>query len=158
LIGTYSISNELGSSARNSTLLNNDGTLTGKLSNDTGDSLESSHVGRAASTDTTVLCRGVDGDEDNVSLADGLADIGGEEQVAGSHPNLSLVGVTLARVEDDAATAIAGYTDDVAEARLVDGRVLRVPAADSSDVAVDDGHLDVRVLECDDSSGRATWK
>jgi hypothetical protein len=64
------------------------------LGDNTGDSLESSHIGGAAGTDTTVLGRGVDGNEDNVGLTNVLGDIGreGEIGLAGRKAGLALIG------------------------------------------------------------------
>jgi hypothetical protein len=161
---TYSISNELSSSARNSRLLNNDGTLTGVLSNDTSDGLESGHVSGAAGTNTTVLGGGVDGNKNDISLADVLGDVGGEEQVrlALIDGDLALlsggalaVGGRLARDLARSAT-ITGDSDDVVQTRLVNRRVTGVPASDTVNVSVDDGDLNVGVLESNDSGGRAT--
>lgn len=136
------------------------------LSNDTGNSLESSHVSSAASTNTTVLGGGVDGDEDNVGLADVLGNVGGEEQVglALSNGDLAIVSsralvVGSRLIGDGGSTAtVTGDTDDIVQTGLVDGRVLGVPAADASDVSVNDGDLDVGVLESDDSGGGTTWE
>ena len=161
---TYSVSDELSSSAGNSALLDNDGTLTSVLSNDAGNGLESSHVSSAAGTDTTVLGGGVDGDEDNVGLADVLGNVGGEEQVGLALRNSDLailssrslvVGGRL--VGDGGSTAtVTGDTDDIVQTRLVDRRVLGVPAANASGVSVNDGDLNVGVLEGDDSGSGTT--
>lgn len=162
---TYSLGDELSSAAGNSALLDNNGTLTGVLSNDSGNSLESSHVGGAASTNTALLGRGVDGDEDNVGLGDACGDVGGEEEVAlaGADADLAIVGGVGVGVgcglvgEEGLAGAVAGDADNVMQAGLVDGRVPRVPAADAVLVTVDDGDLDVGVLEGEDGGGRATY-
>ena len=156
VLSTYSVSDELGSSARNSTLLDNDGTLTSVLGNDTSNSLESSHVSSAAGTNTTVLGGGVDGDEDNVGLADVLGNVGGEEQVGLALSNLGLA-ISAGLAGDGGSTAtITGDTDDIVQAGLVDRRVLGVPAANASGVSVNDSDLDVGVLEGDDSGGGTT--
>jgi hypothetical protein len=44
------------------------------------------------------------------------------------------------------------------KARLVDRRVLRVPATDTGLVTVDDDNLEMRVLEGNDSGSRATYE
>jgi hypothetical protein len=163
---TYSISDELSSSARNSRLLNNDGTLTGVLSNDSSDGLESGHVSSAAGTNTTVLGGCVDSDKDDIGLANVLGNIGRKEQVglALIDGDLTLfsggalaVGGRLARDLASSAT-ITGDSDDIVQARLVDRRVAGVPASDTGDISVDDGNLDLGVLESNDSSSRATCK
>ena len=89
----YSVGDELGCPAGNSALLDGNGTLTGVLGDNTGDGFESSHIGSAASTDTTVLGGGVHGNEDDVGLADVLGDIGREEEVwlANRNAGLALV-------------------------------------------------------------------
>lgn len=136
------------------------------LGDDAGDGLEGTHIGGAAGTDTTVLGGGVDGDQDHVGGGDGAGDVGAEEQVAGArgHGGLAIVvGGALAVGgglvgEGGLAGTVTGDADDVVQAGLVDGRVARVPAADTGLVAVDDGDLDVGVLEGNDGSGRATWR
>lgn len=54
------------------------------------------------------------------------------------------------------ASAIASDADNVVQARLVDGGVLRVPAADTGLVTVDDDNLEVRVLEGNNSGSGTT--
>ena len=92
-------------------------------------------IGGEAGTDTRLLGRGVDGNENEVGLANALVDIGGEEEVAA-----------------------ARLADDVLEAGLVDGEVEvgRVPRVDTRLVKVDDGDLDVGALEGDDGARRAS--
>ena len=91
-------------------------------------------VSAEASTDTALLRRGVDTDEDEVGLVDGLVDVGREEEVA----------------------AAAG-PDDLLEAGLVDGegKVWAVPRVDTRLVQVNDGDLNLRALESNDSACRA---
>lgn len=163
-IHVKSISNKLSSSARNSRLLDNDSTLTGVLSNDTSNSLESGHVSGAAGTNTTVLGGGVDGNKDNIGLADVLSNIGREEQVG-----LALIDGDLALLSGGAlavggglagnlarSATITGDSDDVVQTRLVDRRVAGVPTSDTVNVSVDDGDLNLGVLESNDSGSRAT--
>lgn len=134
------------------------------LSNDTGNGLESSHVSSAAGTNTTVLGGGVDGDEDNVGLADVLGNVGGEEQVglALSNSDLAILSsralvVGGGLVGDGGSTAtVTGDTDDIVQTGLVDRRVLGVPATNASGVSVNDGDLNVGVLESDDSGSGTT--
>jgi hypothetical protein len=154
---THGIGDQLSCSAGNGRLLHDDGTLAGILSNNSGNSLESSHVCRAASTDTTVLCWGVDGYQHNVRLGNALADISREEEVGRTVLNDSIVvfGLGLAG-EGGLAATITGDADNVPQAGLVDGGVFRVPATDTSLVAVDDGDSDVRVLEGKNSGSRTT--
>ena len=78
----YGIGNELGRPARDGGLLDDNGTLTGVLSHNASDSLKGGHISSATGTDTTVLGRGVDSNQDNVGLADALGHVGREEQVA----------------------------------------------------------------------------
>lgn len=163
---TYSISDELSSSARNGRLLNNDSTLTSVLSDNASNSLESGHISGAAGTNTTVLCGSVDGNKNDISLADVLGDVGREEQIrlALIDGNLALLGGgTLAvgggLIRDLGRSAtITGNSDDIVQTRLVDRRVAGVPTSDTVGVSVDNGDLDVGVLESNDSSGRATCK
>jgi len=159
-----SISDELSSSARNGRLLNNDCTLTSVLSNNASNGLESGHISSAAGTNTTVLRGSVDGNKNDISLADVLGDVGREEQVrlALIDGNLALlgggtlaVGGRLVRDLGRSAT-ITGDSDDIVQTRLVDRRVAGVPTSDTVGVSVDDGDLDVGVLESNDSGSRAT--
>lgn len=154
---TYSVGDELGSSARNGALLDDDGALASVLGDDASDSLKGSHVSGAASTDTTVLCGGVDGDEDNVSLADAASDVGAEEQVGRTLGQGRLLASAGVEADGSGSAAITGNTDDVVQTRLVDGRVLGVPAADSGLVSVDNGDLDVRVLVGNHGRGGTTY-
>ena len=92
-------------------------------------------VSGEACADTALLGRGVDTDEDELGLLDGLVDVGGEEEVA----------------------AAAG-PDDLLETGLVDREleVWAVPRVDTRLVQVDDGDLDLGALECNDGARRAT--
>lgn len=127
------------------------------LGDNTGDGLEGGHIGGAASTDTTVLGRGVDSDEDDIGSSNALGNGGGEEEVGGTGRDGQLVaGVVDVAQDGGLAGTITGDTNNVVQARLVDGRVVRVPATDAVLVAVDDGDLDVGVLEGNDGSGRST--
>jgi hypothetical protein len=162
VVETHSLGDELGRAAGNSALLDDDGTLAGVLGDDGSDGLESSHVGGAASTDAALLGGRVDRDEDNIGFGDAAGHISGEEEVAlaGSDTEVAKVGVDGVGVagglvgEEGLAAAITGDADNVMQAGLVDGRVSRVPATNSGLVAVDDGDLDVRVLEGEDCRGR----
>jgi hypothetical protein len=58
--------------------------------------------------------------QNSLSLGDASVDVGGEEEV----------------------TATGGF-DDVIEAGLIDGKVVRVPCVNTGLVEVDDGDLDV---------------
>jgi hypothetical protein len=92
-------------------------------------------IGSKASTDTTLLCRGVDADENEVRLSDGAVYVRGESQVT--------------------TTCLF---DDIDEARFVDGQgvVGAVPCVDSLLVEVNDGNLDVGAFQRNDSASRAT--
>ena len=155
---SYRVRNKLRSPAGNRALLDDDCALARVLGHEAGDGLESRHVGGTASTDTALLGGGVDGDEDHVSLGDVSSDVGREEEVAlaAGHGDLAILGRRLAR-EAGITAAVAGDTHNVVHARLVNGRVAGVPAADAHRVAVDDGDLDVWVLVGDDSGSRTTW-
>ena len=65
------------------------------------------------------------------------------------------VGGRLVRDLGRSAT-ITGNSDDIVQTRLVDRRVAGVPTSDTVGVSVDDGDLDVGVLESNDSGSRAT--
>jgi hypothetical protein len=159
-----SISDKLGSSARNSGLLNNDGTLTSVLSNDASNGLESGHISGTAGTDTTVLGGGVDGNENDIGLADVLGNVGREEQVGLALVNSDLTllsGGTLAvggrTVGDlERSATITGNSDNIMQTGLVDRGVTGVPTADTGDVSIDDSHLDLRVLESNNGRSRTT--
>lgn len=129
---TYGIGDELSSPARNGTLLDNNGALTSVLSNNTSDGLESSHVGGATSTDTTVLGRSVDSDENDIGLANAGSNISAEEKVARTRSDLGLGliagGGFAARGglvgKGGLAGTITGNADNVVQTGLVDGRML----------------------------------
>ena len=92
-------------------------------------------IGGKASTNTTLLGRGIDRDEDEVGFKDSLVDVGREEQV------------TAARL-----------LDDFEETGFVDGEVKvgRVPSIDASLVEVNNGDLDMRTLEGDHCTSGAS--
>jgi hypothetical protein len=94
-------------------------------------------IRRKASTDTALLGRGVNTDEDEVGLLNPLVHIGGEEEIAASR-----------------------LTHDLVEARLVDGKVevRAVPSIYSRLIKIYDRDLDVGALECNDSARRSTCK
>ena len=89
-----------------------------------------------AGTDARLLGGSVHGHEDEVSLADGLVDVRGEEEVAA-----------------------ARLLDDFKEPGLVDWELVirAVPRVDTGLVEVDDGDLDVRAFEGNDGARRATY-
>lgn len=159
---TYSVCHQLGGSAGNGALLDDDGALASVLGHKAGDGLEGSHVGGAASPNTAFLGGGVYSHKDDVGLGNVAGDVSAEEEVGLSSSNRGLalegqfVVAGLARNVGRTAT-IAGNADNVVQARLVDGRMARVPSADPGHVSVDDGDLDVRVLEGNNCSGRATY-
>lgn len=161
---TYGISNELSGSAGNGRLLDNDGALTSILSDIGSDSLESSHISSTASTDTTVLGRGVDGNKDDIGLTDMLGNVGRKEQVGETllKFKLALLSTRSLTVRGRlvgnlcGTSTIAGNTDNVVQTGLVDGRVEGVPATDTGGVSVDNSNLNVRVLESDNSGSWAT--
>jgi hypothetical protein len=84
---TYSVCHQLGGSARNGALLDNDGALTSVLGYEAGDGLEGSHVGGAAGTNTALFGGGVDSHEDDVGLGNVAGDISAEEKVGLSSSN-----------------------------------------------------------------------
>jgi hypothetical protein len=95
-----------------------------------------------------------------------LGNVGREEQVrlALIDGDLTLlaggalaVGGRLAGDLGRSAT-ITGNSDDIVQTGLVDGRVAGVPASDTVGVSVDDGNLNLGVLESNDSGSRATYK
>jgi hypothetical protein len=168
--GAYCVCNQLRCPTGDCALLDNDGTFTGVLCDDCGDGLESSHVGSDASADTAILGRCVDGNEDDVGLANVLSNICGKEEVAhatrdtcdGSAIRHFAAGADRAGVragidrEGCVTATIAGNADNVVQSGLVDRRVVRVPASDASLIAVHDGDADVRILESNHGCGRST--
>lgn len=110
---TYSLGDELSSAARDSALLDNHGTLARVLSDNGSDSFESSHIRGATGTDTTLLGRGVHGDEDNIGFTNALGYIGGEVQVWLAGRNLGIGGGGRVAGNGGTAAAIAGNTDNV---------------------------------------------
>ena len=85
------------------------------------------------SADATLLCGGVDADEDEVSLLNAFIDIGRKEEVA-----------------------TARLTDNVFKTWFIDRQIefRAVPGIDTSLVQVDDGYGDMRAFQCDN---RASW-
>mmetsp|Transcript_26117 Transcript_26117/g.61216 ORF Transcript_26117/g.61216 Transcript_26117/m.61216 type:complete len:500 (+) Transcript_26117:98-1597(+) len=102
----------------------------GDLGDLTGTELAVLDVGRAARADTLGLGRGVDRDEDDVGLCDGLVDGGREEHVLAAH-----------------------RLHDLEESRLEDGEVVRVPGTDLLLGNVHHSHLDVRAVGGNDGHG-----
>lgn len=92
----------------NSRLLDNNLGGLGDGCNLTGSELPVGEVGGTAGANSNLLRRGVDGDEDDVSLLDSLVNLGGEEQVL----------------------ATAGL-DDLVKTRLVDRKVVGVPGVNT---------------------------
>ena len=92
-------------------------------------------IGSIASTNARLLCRGVDADENEVRLLDGLVHVRGEKEVA--------------------ATCLF---DDVVKAWFIDGEGVAgaIPSINPRLVEVNDCDLDVWALECDDRASRAT--
>lgn len=160
---TYRVCDQLRGSARNRALLDDDGALARILGHEARDSLKGSHVCSAAGTNTTLLGGGIDGHQDDVGLGNVAGDVGAEEEVALSGSDLGLAlfrgGRLVAGLARDArlAAAITGNSDNVVQTGLVDGRMARVPSADTGHISVHNCDLDVRVLEGNDCGGRATY-
>ena len=85
-----------------------------------------------ACTDTALLRRRVNGDEDQVGLLDRLVNVRGEEEVLA-----------------------AGRLHDIDQAGLVDWqlKVGAVPRVDTRLIEVDNGDLDLGALQGDDGAG-----
>lgn len=90
-----------------------------------------------AGSDTGFLGRGVDADKNEVGLSDGVVDVGGEKEIA-----------------------TACLADDGLETGFIDRELVvgTVPGVDAILVEVDDGDLDMRTLERNDSARRAPYK
>lgn len=158
---TYRVCYQLCCSARNSALLDNDGTLARILGHKASDGLEGCHVRSAAGTNTTLFGGGIYSHQDDVGFGNVAGDVGAEEEVALSSSDLGLAllrASSLAGLAGDVGVtaAITGNTDDVVQAGLVDGRMARVPSTDTGHVSVHNRDLDMRVLEGNDRGGRAT--
>lgn len=99
--------------------------------------MHSLEISGKSCTNTALLCRCVDRDKDQISLLDGLVNIGGEEEVA-----------------------TAGLADNGVETWLVDGEVElgAVPRIDTGLVQVHNGDLNVGALQSNDSASGATWQ
>ena len=104
-----------------------------QLSEPKGDVLE---ICSKPGSHTGLLGGGVDGDEDQVRLANGFVNVGREEEVAA-----------------------AGLPNDVLEPGFVDGelKVRAIPRINTSLIEVDNRDLDVRALERDYGARRATF-
>ena len=122
----WALANSLGGPAGNGRFLDNDLGAGRDLGNSSGSQLDKVQVSGETSTETRLLGRSVDRDEDQVGLGDTLVNLGGEEQVPAS-----------------------ASLDDINETGLVDGQVEFgvVPSVDTGLVEVDNGDLDVRTLE-----------
>lgn len=133
--GSYNKAHALGCPAGNSALLDDNLVALGNLGNVSGGALHVSQVGGISGTHSLGLGRRVDGDKYEVGLDDGAVDVGREEQV------LSAAG-----------------PNDLLESGLVDRKLVRVPRSYSGLIEIDDRDLDVWVLACDHSTGRAAWE
>ncbi len=60
--------------------------------------------------------------------------------------------------EDEFSRAVPADADNLVQAGLVDGRVLRVPAPNARFVLVDDGHPNVGILKSNHCRSWATWE
>ena len=116
-------SHRFGGSARDGRLLDNNLGRVGDLGDPSGSQFDVVQVCGETSAETTLLGRGVNGNEDQVGFGDSLVDFSGEEQVSAS-----------------------ALLDNVDQSRLVDGKVEVgvVPSINSGLVQVDNGDLDVR--------------
>lgn len=128
-------SHRLGSSTRNSRFLNNDLGRGRNFGNSSGSQLDVVQVGSESSTETTLLSRGVNGDENQIGVGDSLVNLGREEQVSAS-----------------------AFSDNINQSRLVDRQVevLVVPGVNSGLVQVNNGHLDVGASQSNDGTGGTT--
>jgi hypothetical protein len=119
--------------------------------------LKGSHICSRPSSRATALCRSVDRNQHDISLADTPCYLCCEEQIGlpGRHSRglLVLVGFGGRILDSALSSSIAGDAQDVVQTGLVDRGVLRVPSSDSLLVSVDDVDLDVGVLEGDNRSG-----
>lgn len=127
----YRVCNKLSGPARNSTLLDNDGTWASILGHDSRDSLKGSHVSSTSGTSATLLGGRIDCDEDNVGFTDALGDVCGEEKVgwAAGHVGFAMlgrgrVGLGCALIDEcKVPRAIASNANNVVQARLINGRM-----------------------------------
>ena len=120
----------LGGLHRNGALLDDDLGANGLLGDHAGSSLDVLEIGGASGTDSIGLGRGADADEDDVGFADGLANVGGEEEVLP-----------------------AGRFYDLLEAGLVNGKGVGVPGGDALLVGITDGDPYVGALGGDHGHG-----
>jgi hypothetical protein len=92
-------------------------------------------VSSETGTNAAFLCRGVDTDEDELGLLNGLVHVRREEEVT-----------------------TASLTNYIHETRLVNGelKVWAIPSIDTSLVEINDGNPDVGTLESDDRACGAT--
>lgn len=86
-VATYSVCHQLGSSARNGALLDNDGALASVLGHKAGDGFKGSHISSAASANTALLGGGIYSYEDDVGLGNVAGNVGAEEEVGLSSSN-----------------------------------------------------------------------
>ncbi len=117
---------------RDGAFLDDDLVAVGNLGDQARGGLDVAQIGGTAGSDAVGLGRRADADEDQVGGGDGVADVGGEMQVAA-----------------------AGGGDHGVEAGFIDGQFVGVPGIDAMLVHVADGHPDVRALGGDHGHGGA---
>lgn len=145
---TYSIPNDLSSSARNGTLLNNDSTRLSSNSYILCRTLQRNHVRRSSCTDSSDLCWCIDTQEHDIGLGDKLCNFSREEKVG--WPSRKFCSESSVDVDFCGVGSVSSNAYDLVETGFVDGRVLRVPFSDAVDVFVNHCYSDVGVLEGDD--------
>lgn len=119
---TYSIPNNLSSSAGNGALLDDDSARFRSNGYISGSTLKCNHVRSSTSTYTGHLGRCVDAQEDDIRLRDTLRNIRGEEQVLLASWHLDCE-VSFHK-DFGSICAITSYSDNLVETGLMDGRVL----------------------------------
>lgn len=120
----------LGGLHGNGALLDDDLGADGLLGDHAGCSLDVLQIGGASGTDSVGLGRGPDADEDDVGFADGLADVGGEEEVLPP-----------------------GGFDNLLQAGLVNGKGVGIPSGDALLIGIADGDPDIGALGGDHGHG-----
>jgi hypothetical protein len=153
---TYNVSDHVCGTARNSALLDNDGSLLCVLCDHASGTLEDAEIRRGSCAEAVQLCGGVDADEDNVSLGDRLSHFGRESKVGCPLGNAD--SAQTGQIDQCGVGTITGNSDDLGETILVDGKVGRAPCRTLLLAQVDYVDNDLGVVVCDESSSGSTWR
>ena len=118
--------------------------------------LEDAEVCCGSCAETVQLCGGVDANEDDVGLGNRLSDACGECEVG--CPLGDADGAQTRQIDHCGIGAVAGDPHNLGETVLVDRQVGRAPCRALLLAQVDYVDNNLRVVVCNESSSRATWR